>query len=326
MFRSAFILVAVLAATCPSALAFDCGKAKTATEKAICSNDALKKLDDDLQGAWNDLAGKLGAGELKSLRTSQRAWLKQRDERCGYGSETEKVDCLTRMIGERYALLAGTPGSGPGPSSPMEPFFIIKEGSKRTYSIDITGLRFTEPKSKGEVAFNEAIEALINEAPVNEEVDFDPPGLEYQQSMQITYAGPALISALLPVYRYDGGAHPNHYTTSINVSSSDGVLSFADVFDPGKTAALAQLCYETLGRPGGDRLSKADKQDQLFENTPKSLETAVGDLSFWTFDTGGATVHFAPYAIAAYVMGDFECRLPMAVLRELAKNTSYLPQ
>lgn len=318
-------LAALLAMTLP-AIGFDCAKATTATEKLICSDKQLKSLDDDLQVAWDDLAAKLDKDELKALKSSQRAWLMQRNAQCSSGDDAEQIVCLKKMTGARQVLLAGTPASGPGPGSPMEPFFIVKEGGQRTYAIDISGMKFTAPKAKGEIAFNEAVDAVIKDAPINEEVDFDPPALEYQQTMQIVYAGPELVSALLSVYRYDGGAHPNHYSTSINVSTRYGLLAFDDLFDPSSLGAVAKLCYDRLAGVESDVLSAGDRKERLFEDTPKSLEPNVGDLQFWTFDKGGATVRFSPYAIAAYAMGDFECRLPMAVLAGKAKNPDLLPR
>ena len=284
---SLFLSLAALVAMTVPAQAIDCAKATTSVEKLICSDKQLKGLDDDLQVAWNDLTARLDQAELKALKASQRAWLKQREAQCSYGDDAAQIACLTKMTGERYALLAGTPASGPGPSSAMEPFFIVRDGGKRTYAIDISGMKFSSPGTKGEIAFNAAVDALIEAAPVNEEVDFDPPALEYQQTMQIVYAGPGMVSALVPVYRYDGGAHPNHYTTSINVSTRDGVMAFDDVFDPSSLGALAKLCYDRLASAESEVLSASDRRERLFEGTRQSLEKSVSDLSFWTLDKGG---------------------------------------
>ena len=326
MIRFLFLNLAALVALSAPAVAFDCARAATSVEKLICSDRQLKQSDDELQIAWDDLTRKLGKDELKALKASQRAWLKQRDAQCSYGDDAGQIACLKKMTGERQALLAGTPVSGPGPGSAMEPFFIVKDGGKRTYSIDISGMKFAAPKAKGEIAFNEAVDAVIEAAPVNEEVDFDPPALEYQQTMQIVYADPKLVSALLSVYRYDGGAHPNYYTISINVSTAGGVLKFGDLFEPSSLSALAEMCYDRLSGVESHILNPSDRKERLFEDTPKSLEPNVGDLQFWTFDKGGATIRFSPYAIAAYAMGDFECRLPMVLLAGKVKNPDLLPR
>ena len=75
----------------------------------------------------------------------------------------------------------------------------------RGYQVDFTGFRFADPKLPGEMAFNEVVDKLVAEAPVDEKVDFDPPGgfLDFRQSMTPTYASPDLMSVTVSTGRYD---------------------------------------------------------------------------------------------------------------------------
>ena len=83
------------------AAGFDCAKAASPTEKAICANAALSKLDGDLAVAWKQALGK--GGDTAALKAAQLKWLKQRD-RCG-GDE----QCLGDRYRERLASLNGKP-------------------------------------------------------------------------------------------------------------------------------------------------------------------------------------------------------------------------
>lgn len=67
------------------AASFDCKKAASLVEKAICSNPTLSKLDDSLAKAYKQALNK--ASDQASLQAEQRAWLSKvrnpcRNEHC----------------------------------------------------------------------------------------------------------------------------------------------------------------------------------------------------------------------------------------------------
>ncbi len=91
-------LLAVLLIMPPLAHAtsFDCKKASTFVEKAICANPLLGKLDDALTDNYKGmLATDLGDGGA-SLKKEQRAWLAQRNkcttEKCLIDLYRKRVD------------------------------------------------------------------------------------------------------------------------------------------------------------------------------------------------------------------------------------------
>jgi uncharacterized protein len=59
------------------AAGFDCGKAASPVEHAICASPELSLLDGDLATAYSDALGV--AEDPSKLRTEQRAWLAKRD-------------------------------------------------------------------------------------------------------------------------------------------------------------------------------------------------------------------------------------------------------
>ncbi|PVA12015.1 hypothetical protein DC366_03600 [Pelagivirga sediminicola] len=87
--------LAMLTAGAPSAgPSFDCRRAGTPTEIAICANPSLAALDSALAAAWN-------AG---GRRADQAAWLRSRDA-CG-----ADVACLEHSMRSRVFALGGSPG------------------------------------------------------------------------------------------------------------------------------------------------------------------------------------------------------------------------
>lgn len=81
------------------AASFNCAKASTWVEKAICSDSELSALDDSLMKAYkNALASTQDASRLKS---EQRAWLKEVRNLC------DEVNCLNRTLADRLKILSG---------------------------------------------------------------------------------------------------------------------------------------------------------------------------------------------------------------------------
>lgn len=80
------------------AAGFDCAKATSPTEKAICADGKLSKLDSDLSTAWKNASDV--ALDPAALKLSQVRWLKLRDA-CG-----ADTSCLSARYSERLSALA----------------------------------------------------------------------------------------------------------------------------------------------------------------------------------------------------------------------------
>jgi len=328
MMRALPATLLLLATASLPAQAFDCAKASTDTEKLICSDAALKAADDAMGAAWKRLGELLDKNQMLAMRASQRAWLKQRDDRCGYGEGAERVQCLKTVTAERTLILSGEPRTGPGTGNRLVPFAIHRPGSKKIYLVDIAGVRFADPQAPGERAFNKLVDDGIEASPLNETIDFESAGeLAYNESIVVEYAGPNLISALSSVWRYDGGAHGNYYSTGLNFALDQGELQFSDLFADSALPQLATACRDRLSRAEtSEVLSPQERRDNLFEDTVAVFAEQMKSLRIWSFDATGARVHFAPYAVASYAAGAFECRLPLELLSGLSKAPRYLPQ
>lgn len=82
---------------------FDCAKATSFVEKAICANKTLGALDGALAGNYKAmLASDIGDGAVRELRASQREWLSRRN-RC------TSDQCLDSMYRERVDAICDYP-------------------------------------------------------------------------------------------------------------------------------------------------------------------------------------------------------------------------
>jgi uncharacterized protein len=84
-----------------TAASFDCQKAATSNERAICDNPALSGLDSELSTVYKDALA--AAGDNTSIRDSQRAWLKE-IKSCE-SKPDQIVECLTSAYSGRISSL-----------------------------------------------------------------------------------------------------------------------------------------------------------------------------------------------------------------------------
>ena len=86
---------------------FDCRKATTAVEHAICNDPQLAALDGELDAAYQEARAGLDPDARIALRDEQRAWLKVRD---ACASDTWPVLCVKTTVMERLEVLQNNPG------------------------------------------------------------------------------------------------------------------------------------------------------------------------------------------------------------------------
>lgn len=85
-----------------NAASFDCNKASTEIECAICRDPALSQLDGEVE---SDYRARLA--QNPGLRRAQIAWIRDRGKRC-----SPDVACMTRMVRERIGELEGRKVAG----------------------------------------------------------------------------------------------------------------------------------------------------------------------------------------------------------------------
>ncbi|WP_395683583.1 lysozyme inhibitor LprI family protein [Dokdonella sp.] len=93
--RKAAAVALSLATGTATAASFDCGKATTRIEHAVCANTRLSQLDEQLAQAYRSAVGSAQAG---SIRQTQRDWMRTRDA-CASDA------CLEREYAQRLAAL-----------------------------------------------------------------------------------------------------------------------------------------------------------------------------------------------------------------------------
>ncbi len=136
--------------------------------------------------------------------------------------------------------------------------------------------------------------------------DLPPSSLDIDH--QVATLTPDLLSLLLTIYSYNGGAHPNTSTISVNWDPRlNRSLQLADLFLPqsayGQT--ISTYCRRELSKLAlGDPRWLADGTRFTAEN-----------YHSWNPVRAGLRITIDAYQIAAYAQGSFEVTVPWSLLR-----------
>ena len=115
IWRGACLLVLTIAATRTHAQSFDCTKASTTIEAAICGDKSLGELDNTLARAFKEALSRAPDQQGKLIQ-DERRWLAHREQVCAQpvnGSSASLIACLTNVymvrINQLSLIRADTP-------------------------------------------------------------------------------------------------------------------------------------------------------------------------------------------------------------------------
>lgn len=316
--------VALLALFSQPALAFDCAKAKTVVETAICAAPDLKALDDELAAAYAAVKAELPAAEQKMLVRSQRRWIARR-ENCG--AAEEGVDaCVRGYLTDRLSLLSGRPESGPGADGRLLPHFIVQDGTAESYDVNLAVLRFADSQTAGEETLNHLAGKVLRAAKLGPHGE-DTGGAVYadEEIWSLTYASPQFISVRRDYYEDTGGAHGMYGTFNANIDMATGrELRLADVLTEPSAAILTLECRRQILAEKKRRLQAAG-DDEPVTVDDAAVADVVRNLASWSIGEHQIVVTFDPYAVGTYAEGAYRCSFPTASVRKLAVRGVPLP-
>ncbi len=319
----------------PPAAAFDCAKASTRSEQAICADPALKAKDDAMTSAYQAVMARLDDEQRVALKALQIQWLTSRDAQCEGGEQSAFAACVEATTVHRLNYLTATAAGGPGLAKAPLPWALFRKQSKTECEGSAALYRFGhDAATPGEKAFDAEMEELragVVEAAGARETS---PDFEYDcffnVEARLTYASPDLAAANVNIETYSGGAHGMYYERSVVIDMDRArALAFADVFPDVAKPALIEACTHAIleekrGRIADYGLSPEDAKQTLdelpaeMENYAEAIAANVGDFTKWMIYADRAEIYFAPYDVGAYAEGSFVCPLPNELLRKAA--------
>jgi uncharacterized protein len=296
---------------------FDCAKASTAIERAICKSPELAKADRDMAAVYATLVGKLSGAAKDHLVKDQVRWIGNRGPACSDGP-LETPQCLKTRYADRTAFLHALDGPGTYPF--VSEHDLVKNGRVRTirYLIDAsypqfdggtadftaTNRRFADDAQKG------ASEAT----PQSDDTAGSGQSWSYEQGFALYRPSADAVAVETQLYSYTGGAHGYHGTFASLVDLRSGrIVPPAGVFKPDGdwlrtiTAMVgADLKKQFIERPGFD--------DAL---EPANLTKLMTDPARWLFKANVLQILFNAYDVGSYAGGPYTVDIPYDRIRSL---------
>ena len=322
-----FIAAFGIALSASNANAFDCTKAATSSEKAICADPAALAADAALSDAFKTLRTSLSSSQSTELLKSQQSWVKQRDNSCSESSQADLAKCLKDQSDLRAKSFSTKPNAGPGGFGTLMPFFRSEVGGKGRTKIEILVYKFANPSDAAQKTFNTEIDKLIGDVPKPGAEDAQSDSFDFSVDMSLDYVSPKLISAHTATSSYLGGAHPSNQSTTINIDVKKGaVAKFKDFLNKTAATKIAESCTKQVLQ---QKKESQGADVNLSENTLKKLSDDVAnankDLALWTFAADKAEIQYDQYVVGAYSEGAFFCDIPYSDLRPMVKKDFPLP-
>ena len=293
------------------AASFDCAKASTTREKAICKNDELSN-DDDIMGAlYAGARARISDSAAVRLRDSQLSWLRFLGKACPQEKIEDAVQCLKPWYADRVKFLAHavTEKAGLTFVTLDEWTFIAPEKQGKEEMPGANQMRYREdvsfaidkPASDGERAFN----ALVaKQSDLWNGFDGD-----VQRSTWFKLNEATENFASLDIFRWEfhvGAAHGFGAAKHLNYRLDEArPLQVKDIF------ADKDGWQKTLARHALDGLHKIVGEDNgLFDGAEETISKMVGDPKNWVVTREGLGVNFPVYSVGPYVIGDHTITTP----------------
>lgn len=302
------------------AASFDCSKASTPFEKAICDNPEISTADERLAKAYAFSLAGLSPDVEAAVKKSQQDWLNYAQRACSADNKNvangtfdeRMVWCLNQIYSSRLRALEMSRivnGHRLYPVSTYASYIdsYIEEEPDFRWPVGQHELTIVQFDSDAEFVpgLNKALMDLGEELSTVGETDLegdDAPGGEDATvtiGLQQLHWNDRISFEVSSQWYPHGAAHGGYSTSYRHYLPSEGrFLSADDVFE-GKnwTLDLAKITAAAL---------EAQLSDILFpdSSTSEGLEDIVGDVERWNLSNElGLQIQFQPYEVAAYAYG-----------------------
>jgi uncharacterized protein YecT (DUF1311 family) len=333
------------------AASFDCAKAKTPKEKAICASPELSAADDRMAAAYRAVLAAAPAEMRDQVREGQRQWIRKMGEGCpskglepaveltvcllsGEDSRTKELQQMllvdggvTFMWRSVHRTASADPGKQPVPGGP----------NPDPGTLDVTWPQANARTPEWQ-AWNVAIEGATSEM-ANGQVGGGSvaggkivwaadPGMDTEVTVSLNTVSEQLVSATIN-NQWDGhGIHPNMNFIQFNwMLNEKRELKPEDIFRPGSgwDRFLQNRCDQYLHK-------QLDYDGNSYENfkKPGEMATTLHGIATsprsWQLKAKGLTIPFEPYAVACYACTPNPVTIPWAELQPFLQPDFVLPK
>jgi uncharacterized protein len=330
------------------AASFDCTKAATAQEKAICATPDLSAADDQMAAAYHAWLAAAPPDWAAGIRDDQRLWLRARTTNCPAGNAANPIEqCLRQVYKDRIDELQSRVKTLAGVTfvaraitltAPDEP------GSLPPGVIEVTPgfgtLQASWPQASSTTpqwaAWNSAIvPAIIQAANANESSSAHDwnglvqPGVDRSLTVTVERVNTQWVSVSVLDY-YDGhGAHPMENSSAFYwLLDKQRALKTEDVFLPNSGwDAWMEKRLDSYLHQALDSQSDGNYQSWFPQgNAAQEIRSIVSNPEGWVLNAKGLTLAFQPYEVACYACTPEPLTIPWSDLKPYLQPGFVLPQ
>jgi uncharacterized protein len=336
MWKSCCLLL-LLASGAAHAASFNCSKAKTPQEKAICSSPELSAADEQMAAAYKALLSSTTPEIKPAVRDNQRAWNRKTAAECKssgveagaaltaclLGSYKGRIPELKRVMNDGNYKFVSKSIKLTAPDTP--------NGGHVDPSMEDTPgygtLKAAWPQAAQNtpewIAWNKAMEAAVRQM-ASTDTESNLPGdwskkwaedTETEITVSVNYIDAQLIAASIDdEWMGHGAAHPGQATSQFNwMLKEKRELRPEDIFITGSAweSAIQERCAKSLQQQLGNELD---------EDWQKQLHGIVLDSRNWMLDSEGLTVVLGDGAVSAHAFPAEPVKLPWTALKPFLRS------
>jgi uncharacterized protein YecT (DUF1311 family) len=304
---------------------FDCTRAQTPQEKAICASPELSAADDRMAAAYKVVLAAAPTEMKAEVLTGQRAWIRGQALACKPNDpgksllacltdyEEARTKALQHMVlragGVTFVWRSITLKVPDGPDD-VPPEMRQYEANPGFGTLNAEWPQANDPSPEW-TAWNQAIEVAARAitSPGSSSPSGKPPekwaatgGVDQNVTTSIGIVDEDLVTATMENFWDGHGAHPNTLTSQFNwLLKEKRELQAEDTFRhrSGWDKYLQGRCDKYLhGKLDSDGTSYEDFEPP--GEMAKTLHGIVVDPKNWELDSKGLTIVFQPYAVACY--------------------------
>lgn len=339
--RNFIFLLSLLISDAALAASFNCTKAKSPQEKAICASPELSAADEKLAEAYKAALITAATEKKKAVRDGQRAWLRAVKESCLIPELEPSValpECLLGYYQTRIQELNVLSGSNH--DAFITRFIMLTwpdKSGEESGSEEIPGygtMKATWPQSTNNTAgwraWNKAIEAATQSLAAIPRGEKSPSGEwlkewaadgESEVCASVGFYSEELVttSILIEGMGHSAG-HPGGTSIEFNwLLKPKRELRPEDVFrkDSQWEQIIEARCSKELQESDADRLD---------DDWEKALPKVVLDSRNWRLNGEGLTIDFPEYTVGSHVAPVGPVMIPWATLRPLLQPSYAIPK
>lgn len=308
------------------AASFDCTKATTMLEKAVCADPELSTNDETLATAYATALGGLSEAAAATVKATQHGWLDYAQRVCTADAQPatkpytgdDALGCLRTAYTGRITDLEASRMLGGYRFYPVNRYLVEKDTDATADDYNkIADQQFTTVKLDGlndvAVAFNAMIDASFADSgdlfiKGTDRLSGADMSTDIEDTTTVEKVTASRITLSETSWQYGHGAAHGDYGISYRhfLITKKRLLKAEDIFTGTSwKKLLGGLVQTALKDTLGDDLMVDDTTDYV---------AMAAEPSRWNFSDQGLIIQFQPYEVAAYAMGAPTVTIPWSKL------------